>query len=182
VVIDRPQGLHSNVCNLDRSPICNTVRANLKGSPQLGHPAGQSVQILSTRAILPGVVDRSFSRFGAFAVDIDQPGKGRLISATRKERVRLGDCSKKEAPLGWRGARGKDFSASWAGPCEQPPALRLRPHIERDKRGEHSAGPAANPIQAISTFRARSSEGRNAHLKSGHHSATQRTSALGRLC
>jgi hypothetical protein len=33
------------------------------------------VQTLSTRAILPGVVDRSFSRFRAFAVNIDQPGK-----------------------------------------------------------------------------------------------------------
>jgi hypothetical protein len=48
------------------------MRAKLKGSPQLGHPASQSVQILSTRAISPGVVDRSFSRFRTFAVDIDQ--------------------------------------------------------------------------------------------------------------
>jgi hypothetical protein len=59
--------------NSDRSLICSTVRANPKGSPQLGHPASQSVQTLSTRTILPGFVDRGFSRFRAFAVDIDRP-------------------------------------------------------------------------------------------------------------
>jgi hypothetical protein len=51
------------------------VRANLKGSPQLGHPASQSVQILSTRRTLSGAVDESITKFRAFAVDIDQPGK-----------------------------------------------------------------------------------------------------------
>jgi hypothetical protein len=64
------------------SPTCSTVCANLIGSPQLEHPASQSVQILSTRNTLPGVVDGSFSNFRAFAVDIDQARKGELITAT----------------------------------------------------------------------------------------------------
>ena len=36
----------------DRSLICGNVRENLRGSPQLGHPASQSAQTLSTRALI----------------------------------------------------------------------------------------------------------------------------------
>ena len=38
--------------------------------------------------------------------------------------------------------------------------FRLRPPCGPSKRGEHSAGPAPNPLKAVSMFRARSSDGR----------------------
>jgi hypothetical protein len=159
VVIDRPQGLHSNVCNSDRSPICSTVRANLKGSLQLGHPASQSVQILSTRRTLSGAVDGSITKFRVFAVDIDQPGKGRLITATRKEKVRVWViAAKKEAPKPWGlGAKGTVGRGH----------AHVRPHLDYARPVEPSkcvasiaAGTAPNPFKAVWTFRARSSDRR----------------------